>query len=82
MLLQNIYLIPDSRFVHAVVKLGDKVVALGGKRRNPDVYLDTIESFSLDNGWTKINRTLETARSNFGYTLVPHSFIPGCKIKE
>ena len=34
-----------TRFGHAVVKIGDKVLAVGGSRLRPDVMTDSIETF-------------------------------------
>ena len=41
------------RFGHAVVNVGGRIIALGGKERNPEVVLDSAEEFHLGNrSWT------------------------------
>jgi len=72
----------EPRFGHAVVKIGDKVLAIGGSRLRPDVMTDTIEIFDKISGWSKFPAKLKHKRANFGYALVPHSFFPGCKLRD
>ena len=70
-----------GRFGHAVVAVGDKVFAVGGDDRRPSNLLDTIEEYDIQaNSWKTINKKLKIPRSNFGYTLVPHSIFKGCVI--
>merc|ERR550519_2804567 len=67
------------RFGHALVNVGGRLIALGGKERNPDVVMDSGEEFHPSNrSWTFLGRVLSKPRANFGYTLIPHSLIPGC----
>ena len=69
------------RFGHAVVNVGGRIIALGGKERNPDVVLDNAEEFHLTNkSWTSIGSVMTLPRANFGHVLIPHSVIPGCVI--
>ena len=71
----------SSRFGHAVVAVGSKVFAVGGDERNPKNILDTIEEYDIKNNSWKMTKTkLKTPRSNFGYTLLPHSIFNGCVI--
>jgi len=72
----------QPRFGHAVVKIGDKVLAVGGSRLRPDVMTDSIETFDKERGWSRFPVKLKHQRANFGYALVPHSFFPGCKINS
>ena len=70
-----------GRFGHAVVAVGDKVFAVGGDDRRPSNLLDTIEEYDIQSeSWKTINKKLKIPRSNFGYTLVPHSIFKGCVI--
>ena len=71
------------RFGHAMVNVGGRILAVGGKERNPDVVLDSGEEFHVNNrSWTNIGRVLAVPRANFGFTLIPHSLIPGCYINN
>ena len=71
----------EARFGHAVVAVGGKIFAIGGDDRNPSKILDTIEEYDLDkDSWKIINTNLNKPRSNFGFTLVPHSIFPGCVV--
>ena len=70
-----------GRFGHAVVAIGDRVFAIGGDDRKPSNILDTIEEYDLkSNTWKIIQKKLKVPRSNFGYTLVPHSIFKGCTV--
>lgn len=70
-----------GRFGHAVVTIGDRVFAIGGDDRKPSNILDTIEEYDLkSNTWKIIKKKLKVPRSNFGYTLVPHSIFKGCTV--
>ena len=73
---------PYRRFGHAVVRLGDTVVAVGGSRLHPDVMLDSVERLDEDRGWVETEVRLQQPRANFGYALVPHSLLPGCRVTE
>ena len=69
-----------GRFGHAVVNVGNRVFAIGGDDRNNN-YMDTIEEYNAkENTWKIINKKLQKARSNFGFTIVPHSIFDGCVI--
>jgi len=71
-----------GRFGHALVAVGDKVFAIGGDDRNNN-YMDTIEEYDAKrNTWTITNQKLKKARSNFGFTIVPHSIFDGCVIQK
>ena len=71
------------RFGHALVNVGGRIIALGGKERNPDVVLNSGEEFDIGTkSWTSLGKILEKPRANFGYTLIPHSLIPGCNIQH
>jgi len=71
-----------GRFGHAVVAVGDKVFAIGGDDRNNN-YMDTIEEYDARrNTWTITNQKLKKSRSNFGFTVVPHSIFDGCVIQK
>ena len=48
----------DFRFGHALVKIGDTLVAVGGTKRVPDKYLQTIETFSPVSGWSFTDKRL------------------------
>ena len=65
-----------------MVKIGDKVVAVGGSTLHPDIMMDTVETYDETQGWSTLPVKLKHARANFGYTLVPHSLFHGCKINE
>ena len=71
------------RFGHALVTVGPKVFAIGGDDRNPENILDTIEEYDLKtNTWSIHETRLNRPRSDFGYTLVPHSMFPGCVVSD
>ena len=73
--------ISHNRFGHAIVKIGDRVVAVGGSKLHPDVMTNSVEEFEIDSGWRLLEDVkMKTPRANFGFTLVPHSMFPGCKI--
>ena len=76
------WIVRGRRFGHAVVRLGDTVVAVGGSRLHPDVMLDSVERLDEDRGWVETEVRLQQPRANFGYTLVPHSLLPGCRVTE
>jgi len=72
-----------GRFGHAVVAVGDKIFAIGGDDRNQNNVFDTIEEYDVKkNLWSTTGQKLNIPRSNFGYTLVPHSIIDGCVISR
>jgi len=71
-----------GRFGHAVINVGNRVFAIGGDDRNNN-YMDTIEEYNAKkNTWKIINKKLQKARSNFGFTVVPHSIFDGCVIDK
>ena len=72
----------QTRFGHALVKVGDHVVAVGGSKLHPDVMTDSIEEWDQDMGWNVLSMKLAYPRANFGYSLVPHSIFDGCKLSE
>ena len=69
-----------GRFGFALVNVGGKVLAVGGDTREGSAnYLDTIEVFdTVTNTWSLHSRRLKNPRSNFAFSLVPHSLFPGC----
>jgi len=72
-----------GRFGHALVVIGDKVVALGGDTKVPSNILDTIEEYDISsNSWKVLEKRLKKPRANFGFTLVPHSIFDGCVIQD
>jgi len=73
----------EARFGHALVTIAGRVFAIGGNQRHPDKVSDTIEEFNIDkNTWNYIHMKMKTPRTDFGYTLVPHSIFPGCTVDE
>ena len=71
----------EARFGHAIVKIGDKVLAVGGSKLHPDIMTDTVEEFDVASGWRLLEDVkMKVPRANFGYTLIPHSLFPGCTI--
>jgi len=72
----------QARFGHALVTVGEKVLAIGGKKIHPEVITDTIEEYRVSQGtWNNLPTKLVTSRTNFGFNLVPPSMFPGCEIK-
>ena len=72
-----------GRFGHAVVTVGDRILAVGGDTKVPSNILDTIEEYDIgSNTWKIIEKRLKKPRANFGFTLVPHSIFEGCVIEE
>ena len=72
-----------GRFGHALVMVGDKVIAVGGDTKVPSNILDTIEEYDISsNTWRILEKRLKKPRANFGYTLVPHSIFDGCVIHK
>jgi len=70
-----------ERFGHALVTVGEKVFAIGGDDRNPNNVMDTIEEYDgTQNMWKIIEKKLKKPRTNFGYTLIPHSLFDGCVV--
>jgi len=70
-----------ERFGHALVNIGGRIIALGGKEWNPDVTLRNGEEFNLvTKTWSSIGDVMAVPRATFGYALIPHSAIPGCNI--
>ena len=71
----------QPRFGHALVTVGDKVAAIGGNERRPDEVTASIEEYnSVNRTWSYMNLQMKKPRTNFGFTLVPHSIFEGCKI--
>jgi len=69
----------EGRFGHAVVNVAGVVYAVGGDSKNPHHALASIEEFSPGSAEWRLSATkLITPRTNFGYTLVPRSVLPGC----
>ena len=63
--------------------LHPRIIAIGGKERNPDIVLDSMEEYDPVSGtWTLLSDRLSVPRTNFGATLIPHSIIPGCIVQE
>ena len=72
-----------GRFGHALVMVGDEVIAFGGNTKVPSNFLDSIEEYdSSMNTWKILEKKLKTPRANFGFTLVPHSIFHGCVIHK
>jgi len=70
-----------ERFGHALVRVGEKIFAIGGDDRNPNNVMDTIEEYDgTKNMWKIIEKKLKKPRTNFGYTLIPHSLFDGCDV--
>ena len=71
-----------GRFGFALVNVGGKVLAVGGDTREGSAnYLDTIEMFNTTtNTWSLSGKRLKYPRSNFAFSLVPHSLFPGCRV--
>lgn len=73
----------EARFGHAIVTVAGRVFAIGGNQRKPDKVTDTVEEYNVDDDtWSYLPQKMKTPRTNFGYTLVPHSIFPGCKVQE
>ena len=71
----------EARFGHAIDKIGDRVLAVGGSKLHPDIMTDTLEEYEETYGWRLLEHVkMKIPRANFGYTLVPHSLFPGCTI--
>ena len=72
-----------GRFGFALVNIGGSVLAVGGDTREGSAnYLDTIEVFDpATQTWSLSEKRLKYPRSNFAFTLVPHSLFPGCRVK-
>lgn len=71
----------ETRFGHALVNIGERVIAIGGKEWNPDVPLKNAEEFDISTkSWRSLGDVMSVPRANFGYALIPHSVIPGCTI--
>ena len=80
---RNVGSMKKARFGHAVVNVGHKVFAIGGEDRENNNYFDSIEEFDVTKeSWKIISQRIQTPRSNFGYTLIPHSLVDGCKILD
>ena len=41
----------EARFGHAIVKIGDRVLAVGGSKLHPDIMTDTVEEYQEASGW-------------------------------
>jgi len=77
---RNVGSMKQARFGHAVVNVGQKVFAIGGEDRKSN-YFDSIEEFDITNeSWKIVSQKIQTPRSNFGYTLIPHSLVDGCTV--
>ena len=65
-----------GRFGFALVNIGGAVFAVGGDTREGSAnYLDSIERFdSTTQTWSLDHQRLKFPRSNFAFTLLPHSF--------
>ena len=71
-----------ERFGHALLNIGGRIIALGGKEWNPDVTLRNGEEFNpVKKTWTSLGDVMAVPRSTFGYALIPASAIPGCNIQ-
>jgi len=80
---KNVAQMKTGRFGHAVVAVGEKIFAIGGDEKNPSNLLDTIEEYDVKkNSWKIITSKLKKPRANFGYTLIPHSILPGCTVSR
>eukprot|EP00092_Neocalanus_flemingeri_P098524 GFUD01125649.1.p1 GENE.GFUD01125649.1~~GFUD01125649.1.p1 ORF type:complete len:469 (+),score=91.01 GFUD01125649.1:119-1525(+) len=80
---KNVASMKTARFGHAVVAVGEKIFAIGGDDRNQNNILDTIEEYDVTkDSWNIIQTKLKKPRSNFGYTLVPHSIFDGCVVSR
>eukprot|EP00092_Neocalanus_flemingeri_P008993 GFUD01009677.1.p1 GENE.GFUD01009677.1~~GFUD01009677.1.p1 ORF type:complete len:515 (+),score=81.44 GFUD01009677.1:118-1662(+) len=80
---KNVASMKTGRFGHAVVAVGEKIFAIGGDDRNPNNILDTIEMYDpKKNTWNIIETKLKKPRTNFGFTLVPHSIFDGCVLSR
>ena len=72
-----------GRFGHAVVTIGDKIIAVGGDTKVPSNILDTMEEYDIaKNSWKISEQKLRKPRANFGFALIPHSIFNGCVINE
>ena len=71
-----------GRFGFALVNIGGAVFAVGGDTREGSAnYLDSIEVFdSTTHTWSLSHKRLKFPRSNFAFTLLPHSLFPGCRV--
>ena len=72
-----------GRFGFALVNIAGKVLAVGGDTREGSAnYLDSIEMFdATTQTWSLSDKRLKFPRSNFAFSLVPHSLFPGCRVK-
>ena len=72
-----------GRFGFALVNIGGRVLAVGGDTREGSAnYLASIEEFDpLTHTWRLSQQRLKHPRSNFAFSLVPHSVFPGCAVK-
>ena len=78
---RNVAQMKTGRFGHAVVAVGEKIFAIGGDEKNTSNILDTIEEYDVKkNSWKILTTKLKKPRANFGYTLIPHSILPGCTV--
>lgn len=67
------------RFGSRMVTVGSSTYILGGKERNPELYLDSIELFDKQSKtWKVVQRRLNKPRAHFGIALVPRSALPQC----
>merc|ERR1719431_128340 len=72
----------QERFGHALLTVGDQVLAIGGKKIHPEEITDTIEEYSVTKGdWSYLPIKLIAPRTNFGFTLIPPSMFPGCRVE-
>jgi len=64
----------EHRFGHRIVTVGDKVLAIGGKQRSPEIHLNNIERFDPHTRkWISEEKTLKKPRAHFGIVLIPRS---------
>ena len=61
----------EGRFGHAVVAVGEKIFAVGGDTKVPNIY--SIEEYDISNNiWMRSDVTLKKARANFRWSLIQY----------